>query len=116
MSLHLRPGTADDLPWINGCYERVSFLPTKLERDTLVIAELDGRRVGIGRLVNLSDGSAELGGMYVDDDVRGRGVAGKIVERLIELAGTRQLYCIPFAHLSAFYERYGFVLASPGRS
>jgi GNAT superfamily N-acetyltransferase len=115
MSLVIRQATAEDLPWANGCYARVSFQPARLDRQTLLVGELDGRRVGLGRLVHLADGSAELGGMFVDEEARGHGVAGQIVERLIVLGGSRRLYCIPFEHLSGFYQRYGFVPAEPGR-
>lgn len=63
--------------------------------------EVSGERVGVGRLQNIGSGTAELGGMYVDDRFRGAGLAASIVEFLIENSGEyKKIYCLPFSHLS----------------
>jgi N-acetylglutamate synthase-like GNAT family acetyltransferase len=105
--LELRTARPEETGWINEQYARVHFIPSDV-RDSIVIAEVDGERAGIGRLVEAGKGAYELGGMYVLDAFRGAGVARAIVEELIRRAGEHDLYCIPFADLEAFYASAGF--------
>jgi GNAT superfamily N-acetyltransferase len=49
---------------------------------TFVIARADGRPVGCGALRKLDEASAEVKRMYVTPDVRGHGVAKRILEHL----------------------------------
>src|SRR5687768_13367326 len=104
----LRTATPDDAGWIEEQYEKVHFIPSDLERDTIVVAEVEGERVGIGRLVPAGEGACELGGMFVADAYRGRGIAHAIVDELIRRAGDRDVYCIPFADLETLYAAAGF--------
>ncbi|HEV7237935.1 MAG TPA: GNAT family N-acetyltransferase [Thermoanaerobaculia bacterium] len=104
----LRTAMSEDAGWIHDQYEKVHFIPSDLARDTIVVAEVDGERVGIGRLVPAGEGACELGGMFVADAYRGRGIAHAIVEELIRRAGGRDVYCIPFADLETLYEAAGF--------
>lgn len=109
----LRTARPEETGWINEQYAKVHFIPSDLSRDTIVVAELDGTRVGIGRLVDVGEGAYELGGMYVLDEFRGGGVARAIVGELIRRAGGRDVYCIPFADLEAFYASTGFTRIEP---
>lgn len=111
--MNLRTATSDDEPWINARYASVHFIPSDLARDRVVIAEIDGAPVGMGRLVPAGEGAYELGGMFVLDAYRGRGIARAIVDELIRLANGADLYCIPFADLTALYAAAGFEHADP---
>ena len=79
----LRTATSADAGWIDEQYAVAGFLSSDLARDVLVIAELDGRRAGMGRLVPAGEGAFELGGMWVLEAFRGRGIARAIVDELI---------------------------------
>ena len=60
---------------------------------------------------------AELGGMLVFKKFRHKGVAGKIVELLLKHSNAyKRLFCLPFSHLSGFYEKYGFHTFDAGLS
>jgi N-acetylglutamate synthase-like GNAT family acetyltransferase len=106
--LVLRTARPEETGWINEQYATVRFIPSDPARETIVVAEADGVRAGIGRLVDVGEGAYELGGMYVLDAFRGSGIARAIVEELIRRAGGRDVYCIPFADLEAFYASAGF--------
>lgn len=106
--LELRTARPEETGWINEQYAKVHFIPSDPAHDTIVVAESDGVRAGIGRLVDVGEGAYELGGMYVLDGFRGAGIARAIVEELIRRAGGRDVYCIPFADLEEFYASTGF--------
>jgi GNAT superfamily N-acetyltransferase len=107
--MRLRQAVAADEGWINAAYGRVHFQLSDLSRDLLIVAELDGERAGIGRLVPLGDGACELGGMLVFEQFRGRGVAAAVVAELLRHAGGRTVYCVPFTDLEPVYAKAGFV-------
>ncbi len=107
--IRIRRSRRDELDWVNGCYAAVGFAPSDAVRDTILIAEVGGQRAAIGRLVAIEENVMELGGIYVLEPFRRFGVARDLVEQLIELSGQARLYCIPFTHLSRFYESAGFV-------
>ncbi|HYI11471.1 MAG TPA: GNAT family N-acetyltransferase [Thermoanaerobaculia bacterium] len=113
----LRLAVAADEGWINAAYADVHFQLSDLSRELMVVAEVDGERAGIGRLVPLSDQACELGGILVFDQFRGRGIALAIVAELLRHAAGRTVYCVPFTDLEPIYARAGFVLCEeePGR-
>lgn len=107
MTLALRIASPDDLSWINQCYRDIDFWPTGPD-DFQVVAELGGQRAGLGRIVPLSGGVGELGGMVVFEQFRGGGVAKEIIAFLAANPGFDSLYCLPFAKLERLYESFGF--------
>ncbi|HEX8620119.1 MAG TPA: GNAT family N-acetyltransferase [Thermoanaerobaculia bacterium] len=107
--MNLRRATGADASWINAAYAGVHFLPSDLARELVIVAELDGERAGIGRLVPAGEHAYELGGMLVFSAFRGRGVARAIIDELLRSAGDAEVYCIPFADLEAIYAKAGFV-------
>jgi len=97
------------MSWVNNQYLSIGFKLSDFSRELIAIAEVNGEKAGLGRLQHIDEGIAELGGMYVSDNFRGLGVAGLIVDYLIRNAGDYQkIYCLPFAHLQAFYQKFGF--------
>ena len=107
--MKIRQAELHEMDWINQEYGKVGFKPSNLKNELVLIAEIEGKRVGLGRLQALSDMTAELGGIYVNDAFRGRGIAQGIVRRLVEeAAGFDSIYCLPFAHLKDFYAQFDF--------
>jgi predicted N-acetyltransferase YhbS len=101
----LEPG---ELAWVNECYRKIDFKESP-PSDIVAIAEYDGNKAGLGRIVPVARGIGELGGMHVFPDHQGKGIAAHIVGFLIGQQDFSSLYCIPFAHLAHFYRRHGFV-------
>ena len=96
-----------ELPWANRRYGEIGFLPSQ-PRDFIAVAEVNGERAGIGRIVHVDETTGELGGMYVFAEFRGQGIAGALVVFLLEHSRYQRLFCIPFAHLAGFYGGFGF--------
>jgi GNAT superfamily N-acetyltransferase len=121
----------DELAWASAQYRAIEFAASPPGTVALV-AELDGARVGLGRLVAHAPEVVELGGIWTDEAVRGRGVARAMVAALLARGGHgdaqvgrearpaavgaehggRPLWCIPFEHLAAFYQSFGFAARS----
>ena len=81
---------------------------------TFVIARAEGRAVGCGALRRLDETSAEVKRMYVEPELRGRGIAKEILEHLeaaAQVMGTRRLVLktgIYQAEAIGLYRRLGF--------
>lgn len=105
----LYTASKNDIPWIDSIYTKIQFLPSDYSKEYIVIAKANNEKVGLGRLIQI-DNVLELGGMYVADNYRNKGIAGAIVKHLLAQAPKGKLvYCIPFAHLAGFYKSFGFV-------
>ncbi len=106
----IRKAQPDEIGWISERYDEIGFLHSAYYDDLIAIAELNGQKAGIGRLQTLDKNDAELGGMYVFDQFRKKGIAKKIVTFLLEKSKNfSHVYCLPFEHLSSFYMSFGFV-------
>jgi len=75
----------------------------------MIVAEIDGVKVGLGRITQVENDAGELGGIFVLPEFRGRAVAAHLVEFLLKNNEYSTLFCIPFTHLEMFYRRFGFL-------
>lgn len=108
--IQIRKAKKSEIEWINQRYDEVEFLHSNFDKEFVAIAEKDGQRAGLGRLVTIDNHNLELGGMYVFEAFRGQGIAKTIVAFLLKNAPSSQrIYCIPFEHLTAFYMQCGFI-------
>jgi GNAT superfamily N-acetyltransferase len=103
----VRHATPEEWPTIQATWADIAFEPSHEGDIVLVALDSEGVRIGQGRLVPMGDGHVELGGMWVRDDWRGRGVAAAIVRALLEAAGERVVWCIPWAELADYYRGLG---------
>lgn len=97
-----------ELGWANERYSEIDFVHSG-PRDFIAVAEMDGNKVGLGRVVPVTQTVGELGGMYVLPEFRGQSIAAQLVHFLISYSGFPTLFCIPFAHLEHFYAQHGFM-------
>lgn len=110
----------DERAWADERYRAIEFATTPAGSVALV-TERAGQRIGLGRLVAHAPGVVELGGIWTVEAARGLGVARAMVtallarqEAIVARAGRPEpLWCIPFAHLAAFYQSFGFAAAAP---
>ena len=108
-TLYVRFAERSELKWINECYDKVDFVQSKFDNEIIAIAEFDGEKAGVGRLVKIDDQTFELGGIYVSESFRNKGIAKKLVIFLLDyVMPSKTVYCIPFEHLAPFYKKCGF--------
>lgn len=99
----------DELAWVNSKYTEIQFKHSDFENEIIAVAEMNSEKAGLGRLVSLSSTQFELGGMCVFEQFRKHGLAKMIVKFLLEHTQSEQtIFCLPFAHLKSFYEKFGF--------
>jgi len=87
----------------------------------LIVAELDGEMVGVGKLTIVPDGSAWLEALRVIPAAQGQGVGKRFYERFFEIAAARRLPSMRMytgirnAASKGLAERFGFHLAATFR-
>lgn len=112
-NLKIRTAERQEMEWVNNCFDQVEFTHSHFDNEIIAIAEFDGEKAGLGRLVQIDGKNLELGGMYVFESFRGKGIAGELVKFLFAYVKPSQtVYCIPFEHLLPFYMRCGFANCS----
>jgi N-acetylglutamate synthase-like GNAT family acetyltransferase len=112
----VRFATDSDLLWVNEQYNKIGFVPSSLEHETVAIVTYNGQNAGVGRIVHLNEQEAEMGGIYILEDFRGHSLANELVHFLVERirqSGLKAVYCIPFKELQHFYEKFGFTAIDP---
>lgn len=106
----IRKATIEELEWINSKYSQIGFVHSNFEKEIIAVAEYEGQRCGLGRIVTIDKNNCELGGMFVFEEFRGMKIAQKIIEFLLneENASHENIWCLPFAKLNDFYASFGF--------
>ena len=114
----LRPAREEDIAAIvdlvNGYAAQNLMLPRSPEevRRTLpawLVAEADGRVVGCAALARLSPELAEIRSLAVAPEYKGRGIGGRLVQALVDIArraGIKQVAALTLQQ--GFFERQGF--------
>ena len=106
--LAIRKALPTELDWVNVQYQQINFQLSDYQNELIAIAEVNGEKAGVGRLVTIDERALELGGMYVLENFRKYGVARTIVSFLLAQVKDKTLYCLPFEHLQNFYVSCGF--------
>ncbi|ASS49481.1 MAG: hypothetical protein CHH17_12225 [Candidatus Fluviicola riflensis] len=111
--IKIRKAKEIEIEWINKKYAEVGFKKSVFENELIAIAEYESLNSGLGRIVKIDDVNYELGGMYVFEEFRNKGIAEKIVAFLIrsENFEDKHIWCLPFENLENFYAKFGFKMA-----
>ena len=106
---HIRNAYMEESPWINERYKEIGFVPSNIAHELVAIAEHQGSRAALGRLVPVNADCAELGGIYVVPEFRGLGIGKEIESYLLRQGMTyKKIFCLPFAHVEHLYVGLGF--------
>lgn len=77
----------------------------------LVWAQLDDEVLATLRVLGDADGSARIGRVATAPRARSLGLAARLMERALELAGDRPVVLDAQSHLADWYARFGFARA-----
>ena len=100
-----------DRPHLEAHPDAIHLPAEQIERDQVLVAEVDGRVVGFAAVVP-EDDHAELDGLFVEPDLWRQGVGAVLVDAAVHEARRRGLALMVVANRAAlgFYERCGFTL------
>ena len=104
----LRPATAADAMRIRQIIALVQINPMSLNWQRFVLAtDREGNIIGCGQVKPHADGLLELASIAVLPDWRGKGIARRLIEHLLEqYPGTLYLTCR--SQLGSMYQKFGF--------
>jgi len=103
--------TKNELQWVNEQYQKIGFVPSDLENETIAIVTYKDKYAGVGRIIYLNEEEVEIGGIYILDEFRGLSLANELVDYLVKDArksNLKEVYCLPFEELKHFYGKFGF--------
>lgn len=103
----LRPAVAADQPMIEALVRAARINRLGVRWPNFVVAERDGRLVGIGQLRPHTAGAQELASLAVVPELQGQGIGGLLIRRL-QSAARPPVYLLCLAQLAPYYERFGF--------
>src|SRR5215831_11160133 len=106
--LRIRPATQADQAEITGIVRSSNINPFSLRWPRFLVAEEQGRIVGVGQVKQHGDGSRELASIAVIPEYRGKGIATALINALLAREPD-VLYLTCRRPMEPFYNRFGFV-------
>lgn len=111
--MSVRRAGAEDLDRARRFYRSRGYGGGIRPEDTVLLAERDGRLVGVVRLAP-EHGAVVLRGMQVDPACQRRRIGTRLLAAIADELGERDCFCIPYVHLVHFYGQIGFRPIEPG--
>jgi len=110
--ISLRPATQSDSATIRLIIRQMGINPMGLDWQHFILADdRSGNIVGCGQVKPHADGTQELASIAVLPAWRGRGIARRVIDQLLEqYPGTLYLTCR--SELGTMYEKFGFHVIS----
>lgn len=103
----VRIGTVGDYSRVQAAYDEWGYQGGVLPQDVLFIAEQGSELVGAVRRAQ-EHGVTMLRGMQVAPAWQRQGIGRRLLRAFVRDLPGERCYCIPFAHLRAFYGEVGF--------
>jgi predicted N-acetyltransferase YhbS len=114
VNYEIRPALESESTQIKELIHLVGINPTGLDWRRFVVAvDGQGQVIGCGQVKPHGRDVLELASIAVLPEHRGRGIARKVIEALLEKT-PRPLYLMCMAHNGPMYERFGFRAMAPG--
>jgi N-acetylglutamate synthase-like GNAT family acetyltransferase len=107
MPIAIRLASAADQPAIRVIVRAAGINPCDLDWRRFLVADEQGRVIGVGQVKPRGDGSRELASLAVVPERQSQGVGGALVHALLAREpGPVHLMCMDWLEL--YYQRFGF--------
>lgn len=103
-----RKALKKDLPQIIALLAQVNFDKIAINAENFWVASIQTSIVGCGQIIAMADGNIELASVVVSEKMRGQGIGGKLVKKIISQEKRRPVYLMCRMQRQNFYERAGF--------
>ncbi len=111
-NLTIRNARIQDAATIKRVVRSAHINPMDLDWPPFVIAECDGRIVGVGQIKSHGDGSRELASIAVIPEFQKQGIASAVIRTLLPRE-SGPLYLTCRSALETFYIQFGFQSIGP---
>ena len=101
-----------DGAFLEACRDELTLTPDYLDTNPTFVLEDDGRVVGLYSLESMEAGEVELGMLFIDPDVIGRGYGSKLLAHAVQTAarhGHRTIWIQSDPGAEGFYRSHGAV-------
>jgi N-acetylglutamate synthase-like GNAT family acetyltransferase len=115
MSIEIRRAKAEDISRALNFYAERRYGGGIWPEDAVLLAEHDGKLVGIVRLAS-EEGVVVLRGMQVHPMFQRHGIGKRLLATVAQELDGRDCFCIPYAHLVGFYGELGFQVIEPAEA
>lgn len=107
--VHIRVAHPTEFARLDTLYRTWGYQAGIAHADKVYVAQAADRTIGLVRRTR-EDTTTMLRGMHVDPAYQRRGVGDRLLSALVADLIDVECFCIPFAHLTLFYGRAGFVV------
>lgn len=107
----IRVAGRHELDRVRGLYQEWGYNGGAEPSETVLLAERNGAILGIVRCT-VEHGVVMLRGMQVASTAQRLGIGRMLLDAFVQQLEDRECYCVPYAHLVAFYGRAGFNVCS----
>ena len=104
---NIRRAVETDQPMIETMVRQAKLNPFNLRWPNFIVAEDEGRIIGVGQMRPHSDGSHELASLVVEQAQRGNGV-GSALMRALMADQPAPIYLFCENEIEEYYQRFGF--------
>ena len=108
-AVRVRIAQSGEYPRLIALYRAWGYQGEITSADIVYVAEQDTRTIGLVRRT-LEEGTVMLRGMQVERSHQRRGVGSRLLDAFVTDLSEAECYCIPFSHLTSFYQRGGFAV------
>ncbi len=115
MLIEVRRARAEDVARALNFYAESHYGGGIGPEDAVLLAEHGSELVGIVRLA-AEEGVVVLRGMRVRSGFQRRGIGKRLLASVVQELAGRDCFCIPYAHLVAFYGGIGFQVIQPAHA
>lgn len=113
LAIAIERAGAADLEEINAFYASVGYPDQARPIDRLWVARKGDTTVAAVRICPQPEGYMLLRGLYVAQSTQRQGIGSRLARAALADCAGRVCYCIPFAHLEAFYQKLKFARIRP---
>ncbi len=107
MTLTIRPTRQEDQETIDSFIRQAKLNPRNLKWQNFLVAEQDGKVVGIRQVKVYEDGTREIASGFVLPEYRRQGISAQLMKALLARE-TGPLYTMVNEKRAPYYEEFGF--------